>query len=486
MHEGAGDRTYGTERIMSRTRNRSRTGSASAIAVLLLAASACSSADSTERNLTDGADSAAAQPEAPAVATTVPERVPQSIAAPDVTEAPTTTEQVQAPVLTTEAEVAERAQPPEIVVWRGARAVGGSLTASWTVTPDDAVCSYDLLDDEGTLVGTGVADTSGENPVGRGILLEEYEGGDEGSFVIRCSVRDSDETSEELGVHTVNFQNRHPDSVIPATDDYYFDHDEVAALFPECGPRWRPRIGGRYMNQHNGEGLILYTEWLDQGLDFWQHEVYANWDTETHEIDGKQIASGWWTTEQLRLRHPDSSITAATAREEAFYNSDNDLLWVLSTVGRPRTESQLNRQWRVSPIENDDYYLLEDLYHRLNESVGYVSSYSTPAPWDTDARWIRDASIGGTDPNPKSVHAGALLYDWIDARYRYAPIDREPAAWAMRTLLETRGWDCVARLMRKHCDSGDFHPSFHMRHPSQGGSRLGSILWSAVCPEVTP
>ena len=140
-------------------------------------------------------------------------------------------------------------------------------------------------------------------------------------------------------------------------------------------------------------------------------------------------------------------------------------------------------------------YVMKDLYLRLEDTVGYVNGWITPDQYERSvahmgnlAVMIADDGLPGTKPNLPSVrmHLENLLWDWVDARYNFPPADREPTAWAMRTLLEARDSYCVVREMRSHCESGDFHASPHMRHPSQGGSRLGSVLWSTVCPEIKP
>ena len=149
-------------------------------------------------------------------------------------------------------------------------------------------------------------------------------------------------------------------------------------------------------------------------------------------------------------------------------------------------EDNVNGDWYVSPqkVEYDDgtpYYYLRELYLRLEGSVGYVS-----AGWDYKAKWVRDDGLPTISPNPTKVRLAKLLWDWMDARYNFVPVDREPTAWAMRTLLEARSSNCIGFRMKAHCRSGDFHNSPHMRHPSQGGSRLGAVLWSTICPEITP
>lgn len=317
-----------------------------------------------------------------------------------------------------------------------------------------------------------------------------------GTVSVKCTHRGTASDSIEFDVHRVTYHNRSENSVFPATDEYYFDHDEIAALFPECHPRGRPstrqaepaHLVGEVAD-YDGNGRVDRNDWADWVLDEWA-AVYANWDTKTHDVNGKQVASGWWTDEQLKMYIPSGNVTAQSARQEAFYTKGIDLLWLRTPVG-PGSNDPVNSGLVLSPAVQDvdgrTHYTLRNLYHRLENAVGYVSERpDSLAPWDVKARWIRDDGLPGYEPNPSSVRAGELLWDWTDARYSFVPVDKEPTAWAMRTLLKERSYSCVASHMREHCENGDFHSSPHMRHPYQGGSRLGAVLWSAVCPEISP
>lgn len=482
---------------MNRSRRRNRLSVAAASAALILTVSACSSADSGE----DLSPAAAPITTTQTVTTEAPQEPEAEPADPPATTPPAATT-TEAPAVTT---TAAPEPAPTVTIWSAPRLHDTSLSASWQVTPDDSTCNWDLLNEAGEVIVSGVADTADGDPSRRGMAADYDPASPDalGAVTIRCSRADGEQAVVEQPVHRVTYKNRSPDSVIPATDEYYFDHDEVAALFPDCSPGRRPntRDGepihmiGKVADV-DGSGRVDYNDWLQAGLDFWE-QVFENWDTEVHDIDGHEVVSGWWTTEQLRMQFPDSSVTAASALQEAFYNERANYVWPIS-LDREPVEHARNGDWRLSPSRIDDqHYYLEHLYLRLNDARGYEAGHDVPGGgWRATgvprvtvadlARMISDTGLPGTGPNPPSVRPGNLLWDWTDARYRYAPIDREPAAWAMRTLLETRSYACVARQMREHCDSGEFHASPHMRHPSQGGSRLGSVLWSAVCPDITP
>ena len=480
--------------------------------VLVLAASACSSPDDSQTGFQDTV---------PAPLISAPGGTgddpgdDSDVTAVTGTPATTTTASpvpVASPTTGLDAESGEPAEPaesePSITMWSTPRLHAAVLSAAWDVTPDDLVCSYDLLDADGSIIGTGVTQisqasrTGAAGSAGRAIQVD-YDpaaGEDPGTVAIRCGRGEEDQVGSEYPVHRVVYQNRHPDSVLPASDEYYFDHDEIKVLFPECrAPRnpYLPRPPIFASIEHDGK-IISKDLWRGMALDFWE-ETFENWDTEIYEIEAfvpgtdetfeKQVASGWWTTAQLRMYHPDSTMTADSARLEAAYDEDIELL-VLVSFSRPAKELTVNSDWMVAPIkgwhDGRTYYYLKDLYHRLSGAVDYVSESGSSASQNEIARWVRDDGLPGDGPNPLEVRPQYLLWDWTDSRYSFMPIDREPTAWAMRTLLEARDSACVADQMRDHCESGEFHASPHMRNTSHGGTRLGAVLWSTVCPEIRP
>ena len=471
-------------------------------AALALAATACSSAEEP-----------AAAPEAPPVtAAAVADEEPQEDLGADGTDEsdtpPTTTSEAPATTTTT-----EPPRPgPVITWWRTPRLYETQLSASWQVSladedadPEEVNCRFELLNADGEVIGEGTADLHETNPAGRGMKADYDPGtaGNLGSVRVSCSLQGSAASASESQVQRVNYQGRHPDSVFPdpddstaRLDDYYFDHQEVAALFPECSVYGRP---SSYLApppnlsievaDYDGDGEITENDWLNTRLDFWE-ETYANWDTAKRENNnGREFATGWWTTRQLRMAMPYSTLTAETAPQALGFDDRTGVITINPGI---RQNLMSDANWWVEPFKGtyDDgygaYYWLKSLYLRL-EPAGFVNDADNPAPFTGYiATWVPDDGLAGTKPNPRAVDPGALLWDWVDARYNFPPDDREPAAWAMRTLLESRYSGCVAHGMRAHCEGGEFHASPHMRHPSQGGSRLGSVLWSTVCPEITP
>ena len=468
---------------------------ACAAAAVTIAVSACGTDPATSPPATEPVQEDTA-PLEPSPATTGPAATTAVV--------PTTQAPDEPAPVTTEPEPGDEVEPPQMTVWSTPRLFGTTLTAEWQVTPDEATCAYDLSDADGNHIGTGVATTSPDNTRGRGIRAEYDPASLDslGTVSFQCTHRGVSSDILEFQVRRVTYQNRSENSVFPADDRHYFDHDEVAALFPECREGGRPPQG-RWdygppnnitviVDDVNGDGHIGRDDWLEMGLDFWE-SVFENWDTEVHEVGGpggKGVASGWWTTAQLQMYIPNGEVTPQKARAEAFYgdNSNNvNLLWLYQDQ-----ENYLNLNWTTSPVryiggDGETHYVHPNLYQRLEDAVGWFSEEpDNVANWSIRSRHIRDDGISGSDQNPRNVQIQYLLWEWMDTRYRFVPVDKEPTAWAMRTLLEARSSNCVAARMNAHCRSGDFHTSPHMRHPSQGGSRLGAVLWSAICPDIDP
>lgn len=483
-------------------------------AALAFAAAACSSAEEP-----------ATAPEVPPVPTTAameeqPREDPDAeepetthtTEPPPVTEAP-------APTTTTTTTTEPPDPGPQITWWYTPRLYETQLSASWQVSPADedadpeeVNCRFELLNADGEVIGEGTADLHETNPAGRG-MKAEYDPGtaeDLGDVKITCRLKGAGDSVSEYKVQRVNYQGRHPDSVFPADDEHYFDHDEVAALFSQCRSYGRPdlRTNGAlpyYVDfevvDQNGDDWITTNDWHDMRLDYWS-EAYANWDADKREnATGHEFATGYWTDEQLRLVFPNSGLVAKDAPKALSFDERSGVLTV--NPGWTNRDFSADISWGVFPekfayVEADDdgyayTYVMKDLYLRLEDTVGYVNGWVTPDQYESSAPHlgavaaiITDDGLPGTRPNPVRMRPENLLWDWMDARYNFPPSDREPSAWAMRTLLEARDSYCVVREMRVHCESGDFHISPHMRHPSQGGSRLGSVLWSTVCPEITP
>ena len=228
---------------MSQTLTRRWTRAVSAATAVVLLASACSTA-------TPADETSVEPPPSTATTTTTTEPAPDTnTAAPEP--APTTTTTAAATTTTT-------TEPPPPKPTLELRAVpqihGNTLAARWRVDPLETNCYYDLVNTDSEVIGTGIAgidlyeEDDGTRFVNEGYDPETAEAVD--SVVIRCTVRGGEEATISHPVRRPVYQNRHPDSVFPADDDHYFDHDEVRALFPECQPledprpRMHPRVTG--------------------------------------------------------------------------------------------------------------------------------------------------------------------------------------------------------------------------------------------------
>lgn len=495
----------------------------SAAAATLMLAAACSSTpaeDAAPRTTdapaatppdttTQAAEQAAETTSAPAEGSTEPDGTGR-------TEAPTTTEAAEAPV------VVITHGPIGVTNGRDQYGEGGNLSVTWNVTPAEASCAFSLNDTDGNTVIHEILTYDGAGEIARDLeVLYSVQAGklpitltischnDNGAgTVIGETVRivePQDETTKADGEQSEpteqteteqaeqseqteteqtepettepesdgesatvvkNYERRSANSVLPATDVYYFDHDEIRALFPECAPfDTSPEVRA----------------WLDEFFGLWD-AVYADWDTETQAVGGANLASGWWTTAQIRMMLPDSQITAETARTNAYYDSSLNYVYLWN-----QTEP-LGSFATPAPYPFDfggGQYTFPNLYQRL-ALAGYSSTEASPGSQQSRLRLIRDNGIAAPGPNPPSVHVGQLLAEWALYRYWQPPTTREPTAWAMATLMEARAGSCVAASMRAICESGEQPASRHLRHSSQGGSRLGTALWSIVCPEIDP
>lgn len=267
-----------------------------------------------------------------------------------------------------------------------------------------------------------------------------------------------------------SYENRSTGSVFP--DNAYYDHDAIRALFPHCPPL-------------DGGSLGEWAPWIGEVFDYWD-ETYKGWDTDSVPLAGRWIASGWWTDEQLDRFRPGAGITAASAREHAEYHSNIDYTTMWSGSNVP--QGGAGNIYSYGPfLWADGTYTFENLYRRL-ASYGYVNSESERVNLSETLRVVRDSGLPGGDPNPPEVDVTMLLVEWTVTRYRHPPTMHEPAAWAMRSLLDARDPGCVAAQMRSVCDyDGDDMAGVIGEQAAElldRNHRFGQVLWSLVCPEV--
>ncbi|WP_423915716.1 cell wall-binding repeat-containing protein [Candidatus Poriferisodalis sp.] len=254
-----------------------------------------------------------------------------------------------------------------------------------------------------------------------------------------------------------HYRNRSPNSVLPATDRYFIDHDEAAALFPDC----------KAAPDYNENTLRFRGE---------LRERYAGFDTEitTGPFGSGTIdfVTGWWTDEALQF------VYGPTWPEiDVEWAKQNITMWRWNQIGfgwRPLYVG-IPGQKKVSADG------LRGVYHRIVLD-GYDGSVSAQEyVHHLGAHRARRVDLDNNTAWP--ADGGQLLWDWTGFMHAFPPVDREPAAWGMHTLLTTRHPACVARSVLVLCDSpftADTSP--HLRNDKHA-SPLGIALWNLVCGE---
>ncbi|WP_428120112.1 cell wall-binding repeat-containing protein [Candidatus Poriferisodalis sp.] len=255
-----------------------------------------------------------------------------------------------------------------------------------------------------------------------------------------------------------NYKNRSENSVLPATDRYFIDHDEAAALFPGCPPP----------PSTTNQNTLRFRRELQ--------ERYAGFDTEitTGPFGSTTIdfTTGWWTDDALRFVYGPTypEIDVAWAKQ-------NITMWAWNQIG-----FGWRAQFAAIPGEK---HVSADGFRGVYERIvldGYDESVSAHeyvhhlgahrarrVDIDNDKAWIADG--------------GQLLWNWAGFMHAFPPVDREPAAWGMQTLLTTRHASCVARETLKLCDAPfSAATSPHLRN-DEHASPLGIALWNLVCGE---
>ena len=259
-----------------------------------------------------------------------------------------------------------------------------------------------------------------------------------------------------------NYRNRSDNSALPATDRYFIDHDEAAALFPDCQA---PDLSRRHPNT-----LRAVARFFDR---------YAGFDREVTEgvFNGKprDFATGWWTDEKLQYAYgntyPEIDVEWAKA---------NVTMWAWNQIGFGWRAVYTWPDGQTAPKKGPGLY--RGLYERIvmdgfvddaTRNTNYWANHQGITPPrrvdPDDPRWIADG--------------GQLLWDWTLFMLQHPPVSREPAAWGMWTLLEARHSKCVAQSMLARCDSPfGAATSPHLRNDKLA-SPLGIALWNLVCGE---
>ena len=254
------------------------------------------------------------------------------------------------------------------------------------------------------------------------------------------------------------YKNRSENSVLPATDRYFIDHDEVAGLFPDCPPS----------PSTTNQNTLRFRREL--------RERYAGFDTEITNgpFGGTTIdfTTGWWTDDALRFvygpTYPEINVEWAKANITMWAWNQIGFGWRAQYVGIPGQKHVSADGFRgvYARIVLDGY----DESVSAQEFVNHLGVHrARRVDIDNNKAWPADG--------------GQLLWDWTGYMHAFPPVDREPAAWGMSTLLGARNGKCVAQSMLNRCDSPfGAATSPHLRNDDKA-SPLGIALWNLICGE---
>jgi len=258
------------------------------------------------------------------------------------------------------------------------------------------------------------------------------------------------------------YETRAADSALPATDKHFIDHAQAAALFPECGPA----------PEYDPAALVSMIR--DQAR-------FAGFDRAV--ISGviagrhRDFATGWWTDVKLREHYGGTypEIDVEWAQQRITISPWNQI-----GFGRPTSADGLIRfpAWVTVPTSESAFY--GSLYE-IMERDGYRDG-------ELPLRWVHHYGMQTprrVDPGDPSWTdgGGRLLWAWTTFMHQFPPVDREPAAWGMLTLLLARHPTCVAGQMLAVCDDPiTANTSPHLRN-DEHASPLGLALRNLVCGE---
>ncbi len=293
------------------------------------------------------------------------------------------------------------------------------------------------------------------------------------------------------------YKNRSPNSVLPATDEFFINHDEVKQLLPQC-----PRLDDPHDQWHPNTLREIYKDQIRQ----------SGFDTvvtvsKRNDPAGVLFSTGWYTDEKLQYYYGKSysnpPITTEWARRKVAYSPNwNTVLFQQPTHDLGKFSYQYP-DWMTGP-GRDDRPGYRGLAYKLTS--WYISdewgpgrgNLESPTPWWVNHRGIKLTGRSDIDrqarisPNvmsgrqrrdgtvPMSM-GGLMLYDWTSYMHQWPPLYREPAVWGLLTLLEHVDASCVYREVYELCDqpiTSDLSP--HLRH-DEHASELGIALRNLVC-----
>ena len=186
--------------------------------------------------------------------------------------------------------------------------------------------------------------------------------------------------------------------------------------------------------------------------------TWAGWDTAAIELsDGRLLATGWMTDEQIGRWLPGSGITAEEALANLVYRPDSDTVTIweglvtMHVQGHPANLPTLQAAMRHRGVYGSSFP------EQLAATVHGVSG---------SGRW------------PADLHLGLLLSDWVRFRYAQPPTLAEPVAWPLWTLFKAKESTCVAEALVAMCASDEQPPAMLTpTHP------IGRVLRSLACAE---
>lgn len=238
------------------------------------------------------------------------------------------------------------------------------------------------------------------------------------------------------------YKHRSSASVLRATPDNYYDHDEIAGLFGIGSPHGECSPPVAYAEHRHSlrERFSAY------------HRVYDGWDTKWGELsDGSIILSGWDMPDGGADWELNRSGDIVTAKGHAIDSLLDD-----GATEADRTGSHIEQ--------------------RLRATGGSIAE-TGPARASVDR--ITD---GGIVPHARPAPGTGiyLLWEWTEFRYGQPPTTKEPAAWAAWTLLDSYSSSCLSERLTAVCSADSLPESPHLRNDSSG-SGLGAVIWSIFC-----
>ena len=265
------------------------------------------------------------------------------------------------------------------------------------------------------------------------------------------------------------YKNRHVNSLLPPTDQYYYNHAEIAKLFDfgspygECPP---PRT-------YADVRVTLRDRFAEYD------RIFRGWDTAWMRLEGGDRVLGGWSDHRRHggfrgyvygYGYGAHWHTMGPRGADWRLNDNGDYLTRhgrgIGGVGEPGS--------RDTETQGVGSYLQD----RLRHIPGWTEVPDPQRPPVMHA--ISTGIIPHGRPNPGVDARMNLLWDWTEFRYSQPPVDREPSAWAAWTLLSSYDFHCLGERLHNICGYLEPPESPHLRNDAEA-SELGLAIWSIVC-----